>query len=236
MISYGKLKTNGEDESWIARAIAWGPDIPNWSDVFEAARAQAYGRYKDDSDKEENMEASKEEVPTPSPDTAPSPKAASPTGVWDEGAAAHDDTDFGVDDEEEDDMDVVDEAENARRRAAAEEEARYEAEEYTSHQREVFLRESEREKNLTERYKVKKEESEGERRSRPRRSSVAEEVEEETGGGGETFATPCGAESPAEVDPETARDKAHADEDRVDEIITILLDDLRGLPERGRNP
>ena len=86
-----------------------------------------------------------------------------------------------MDDEEEDEEEVVDEAEYERRRAAAEDEARYECEEYWKYEREVFLRESEREKNLTERYKVKKEESEGERRSRPRRSSVAEEVEKGTG-------------------------------------------------------
>ena len=129
MISYGKLRSNSEDESWIARAKAWGPDIQNWAEVFEAARAKAYGCYEDDSDKEEKMELPEEEVSSPSPETAPSPETSPPTGVWDEGEAAHDDADFDVDDEEEDENEAVDDEEYERRRAAAEDEAKKEYEE-----------------------------------------------------------------------------------------------------------
>ena len=233
MISYGKLRSNGEDESWIARAKAWGPDIQNWDEVFEAARAKAYGCYEDESDKEEKVELPEEENSSPPPEMAP------PTGVWDEGEAAHDDADFDVDDDEEKENEAVDDEEDERRRVEAEEEAKKEYEAEELRRKEALVRESERGKFLTEGYRVKKEESDGERRSRPRRSSTAEDADGNAGGGGETFVALGGAQSPAKAESDIAREETRADAKPtmgVDEIVEGLLDDLRRLPERGRHP
>ena len=83
---------------------------------------------------------------------------------------------------------------------------------------------------MTEKYNVKKEENEDERRSRPRRSPTAEDADGDAGGGGKTSATPSGAQSPAKAEPDEAM------RTEADEIIERFMDDLRQLRERGRHP
>ena len=127
----------------------------NWDEVFEAARAKAYQCYEDKDDDDVEVKSPEEEVPASPPRQHPA------AGVWDESTGAHDDADFDVDEKDEIVIDDEEEKECERRRAAAEGEAKIELEREENERREAFLRESEREKLLTEKYTVKKEENEG---------------------------------------------------------------------------
>ena len=82
---------------------------------------------------------------------------------------------------------------------------------------------------LTEKYAVKKEENDGERRSRPRKAPTASDADEGVGCGSKTSATPGGVEDPTKVEPEE-------DSQEAERIVDRLRGALLRLPDRGLHP
>ena len=82
---------------------------------------------------------------------------------------------------------------------------------------------------MTEKYAVKKEENDGERRSRPRTAPVASDANESAGCGSKTSTTPGGVENPTKVEPEE-------DSLEAERIVDRLRGELLRLPDRGLHP
>jgi hypothetical protein len=252
MISYEELQNSGAKGSWMDRAKAWAPDITDWDEVFEAARAKAHAPYDDVE------ETAKDETDAPDQpqsdwnsssgnysdedDAFPAGACArSPTGVWDEEEhekSDEEEVDFGVGEDEGEKGLRLEEEE---RLAAEEMVAEQETQENEKWRKEAFIKGKDHEEALYRRYKIEGNEDEGERRSKPRVSRARTVAAEDREGGGATSAEPGGTQSPAKTGPEmTDQAKEEFEEECPvvcpEEIIERYMVHLRALPARGQNP